>query len=181
MPLHDDTELFLTLRDALRTQLRNALRGEVVNPDDEQLRPLVSYYGEAEGCVLGSREVFPGVIKEIGAFPRFECLRDAAGWPNCDALYAVLEEALTNVASDNGSAAQQIQLMRQVNVLESYRKMLLHKKQTVGHYMAAWCACLDKEPQSLEELRQLMLNQAVGLTANSTVVRAKRRRKTRDW
>ena len=160
MPLHDDTTAFLEARDALRTQLAAALRGETAGTPAEQLQPGVTQYGVADICEPEPR----GGVCEIGAFPRFECLRDAKGWPNTDALYETLYEAVSNASSPDNSAASQIQLMRQVNLMESYRKMLLHKKQGVGQYMAAWCACLAKEPQSLEELRMLLLNQAIGQT-----------------
>ena len=165
MPLHEDTLAFLEARNALREQLRAALKGETTEDGSgDLLEPQQREIGDPlTPCTVPARESSEGEGEcEIGDLPYFECLRDVNGWPNSAGLYETLWDALSKEDDANNVGDEQIRLMRQINVLESYRKMLLHKKQNVCHYLAAWCQALDKEPQSYDELQRLMLNQSIG-------------------
>ena len=160
--LHPDTEAFLLQRDVFRQELATALLRKPTAPPSEEDKP-----ADEAACVVPAR---PGA-EECGTFlsvaARLECFRDAAGWPNADELYNVLINGLSGAEDSEAlTAAQQITLMRQVSVLESYRKMLLHKKQGMCQYLAALCNNMANEPNSLNTLRRLMLNEPVGRLAN---------------
>lgn len=91
---------------------------------------------------------------------------DPNGWPNCDQLYAELNEMLKRAKSGplpTDTQTQLIRLQRQVNAMESYRKMLLHRKQKACHYLESWCQCLRDEGRLQAELQALLSYQPIGL------------------
>lgn len=147
----------------------------VIGPPDPNKAALGPAAAQEEECDVEPREGTPcnepgdgcNLFRRLDKITPLECLRDPKGWPNSDALYERLKEATLNPEDPDNFGRAQIQLMRQVNVMESYRKMLLHKKQRLCHYVAAWCECMKNEPQSQEELEELMLHQPIGRTVTS--------------
>jgi len=139
------------------------------DPDKEAPGPAAA---AVEECKVPPREGTPcnkpdaacDPLRRLDSVEPIECFRDENGWPNSDGLYERIREATVNADDEDNNAFAQIQLMRQANVMESYRKMLLHKKQRLCHYMASWCECLKNEPQSQAEMEQLMLNEPIGRT-----------------
>ncbi len=97
---------------------------------------------------------------------------DPNGWPNCDQLYsdinAMLKRAKTGPLPTD-TQAQLIRLQRQANAMESYRKMLLHRKQKACHYLESWCQCLREESRLQGELQSLLSFQPIGLQASPSV------------
>ena len=178
MPLHDDTLAFLERRNAFRDALAEALLTrpeEPEEPDEPEDPEEPEEPGEGgEGvCTVPGRVGADGKpdtscnpFAAIAQIEAIECFRDATGWPNCDQLYQDLMESLR---SENPAETAEIQipLQLQVNVMESYRKMLLHKKQRLCHHLSAWCACLRREAQSQSELESLMLNRPIGRTTGT--------------
>lgn len=174
MPLHDDAQAFLAVRNAFRTAIANALAapvtvGETVPPeapgdDDCTVEPREDRAGACAGLQERLAQVTP-----------IEQQRAAGGWPDSDSLYEdllkVLDGQPIEIGGDEDVAASMelvIQLMRQANVLESYRKMLLHKKQRWCHFLSSWCECMKGEQASQDELEQLMQNIPVDNQTTST-------------
>ena len=182
MPLHEDTLEFLEKRNAFRDELAAALRGETTEeeeqedeaakeencPEDEPAAGAACRVPARDGTPCNQPELQCDILRRLDKIRPLECLRDEDGWPDSDGLYERLKEATLNEDDPDNSAFAQIQLMRQANVLESYRKMLLHKKQRLCHYLAGWCECMKKEPQSQEELEKLMLYEPIGRTVAET-------------
>lgn len=160
MPLHDDTLAFLEARNAFR----NELEGAICDDDRTGLTPKVGQFGDADGCEVTARAVDGscGEATDGGATPDLCALGEKAVFPACDSLYETTLNALKIDDDDNNVASAQIRLMRQINVIESYRKMFLHKCQTPKNLQLTWCEQLAAEGQSQEELSSLMLNQAIG-------------------
>lgn len=88
---------------------------------------------------------------------------DENGWPNCEDLY---EDNDATFKSQSRTMEENIAQQRQINTLESYRKMLLHKKQKRCELFASFGACLANESQSQSELEQLLLNKRVGTSGS---------------
>lgn len=105
-------------------------------------------------------------LKNLNELVGIECFRDENGWP----ASAELESSILAGLNGEMTAAELIPLIRQMNVLESYRKMLLHKKQGSRQYFAAWCSVMKREADSQEELSLLMQGKKVGRGAVSTSV-----------
>lgn len=174
MPLHDDAQAFLAIRNAFRTALASALSAPATAE-----QPVPPAAPEDDDCTVEPREdragACAGLQERLAQVTPIEQQRAAGGWPDSEALYEDLLRVLDNqpidIGGDEDVAASMelvIQLMRQANVLESYRKMLLHKKQRWCHFLSSWCECMKSEQQSQQELEQLMQNIPVGNQTTST-------------
>lgn len=132
---------------------------------------------EEATCELSGRDTTRGSTctstqQRLAGVTPIESFRDPNGWPNSDQLYqdllALYDRAGRGNASDTDTMEQAIQWQRQINVLESYRKMLLHKKQRWCHFLSSWCECMKNEAQSQEQFRALMENALVGIEASAS-------------
>jgi hypothetical protein len=127
------------------------------------------------GCVLPARGESDGekkctnVVVRLAEVTPITMLRDPKGWPNSDKLYEDHRLALDRMATgsqlSDDDMTKILIYQRQVNVMESYRKMLLHKKQQACHFLSSWCECMKSEPQSQAQLNALLLNDPVGIVA----------------
>lgn len=152
--LHPDTVSFLEKRNSARNRQAEAFAGEVATPEPEtpEENP-----GEA-ACVVEAG----GCINQTNKFNSVPSEEDPEYteelWPTCDDLYSQVLESFAN-----GDAAKLTRLdQRQINIIESYRRMLLHKKQRRCQLLAAHVAQMRHEPQSQGEVERLLLNQQVG-------------------
>lgn len=164
--LHEDTVAWKDIRDQFRDLLAEALgaveleeaadAGEGVAAEEEGCAPVVG------GCAaLNARfnEWPPEAAQDV------ERQSDESGWPTANGLYQAIEEKLK--AGGTERMEEIIIRMLQANTLESYRKMLLHKKYRQSHHLVALTNSLTAEGQSQEELERLMLHQLVGREANN--------------
>lgn len=123
-----------------------------------------------EECEVPPREGTPcnqpdeacDILSRLDKIEPIECFRDPKGWPNTDGLYERISQATLNPDDPDNNGRALISLMRQANLAESYRKMLLHKKQRLCHYLASWCECMKREEQSQREIEQLLLFEPIG-------------------
>lgn len=187
--LHSDTVGWLEKRNAARTALGSAYTstGEAVEEEQDSpaaeapdLVPEEGEEGDGEGVVGVAAgepdcELTPGgcsslnaAFAELPSETDVEQEEDGNGWPNSDGLYS---DVMTTLKSkDQMVMPDAIVQQRQINTLESYRRMLLHKKQRRCHLLAAFAKYWESETQSQTELQQLMLNQKVGVTGNAVAV-----------
>lgn len=172
MDLNEDTLAFLRERADFRLALRDALlkvqgEDEDENDDDDILPPgtaIITTNGLVDDCdVPGRTDSVDGeegcdeLLRLLNALTPIETLRDPSGWPNADNLYAAVSEFVESTGQrqtllPEHTAANFAMLQRQVTLLESYRKMLLHKKQNACHFLLSWCEVMKSEPQLLNEL-----------------------------
>jgi hypothetical protein len=82
----------------------------------------------------------------------------AQAWPMSPTLYAALALAFT----EQKAVSAIIPLQLQLNTLESYRRMLLHKKWRRCHHLVAMAENLRPEVQAEKELQELLLGQQIG-------------------
>jgi hypothetical protein len=162
--LHQDTIDFL----AKRNEERSALAGIFTEPeeDEEDPAPVV------EGPVVGGCNPEVGGCAELNnrfaAYPLDEGVENSTaenGWPASDGLYA---DVMTDLKDPKKFMSDIIPHERQINTLESYRRMLLHKKERKCHLIAAYSAYWAKEALSQQELEQLLLNKIVGQEGNAS-------------
>lgn len=178
MDLNEDTLAFLRQRAEFRLALRDALvRTEDDDDEDDGEDPgpggaVVTVNGAEDACDVPGREEeeedgCTELLKLLNDLTPIETFRDPAGWPNSDRLYDAVSEFVEKTASRETTRAEHTAenfglLQRQVTVLESYRKMLLHKKQNSCHFLLSWCEVMKKEPQLLNELVAAIKGQPVG-------------------
>lgn len=184
MPLHPDVLSFLEKRNGFRDELAEALRGNTEDDDDTSAEDAGAVVGanpggKADECAVPARgqegsgsegtgrESCTNVTDALAKVTKIESFRHANGWPDSGQLYADLINLLKSAPDETATMEQVIEWQRQISVLESYRKMLLHKKQGACEYLTSWCRCMESEEQSQQELEALMLNRSVGLTAES--------------
>ena len=164
MPLSEEAKAFLAAREALRLRVGPPIEDPEGDPPDPTPDECGIYARDDdpanEDRPAGCLEFFPQILSEI------EQWTDANGWPTTDDLYVELNELLARAAdqpSDTDTMAAVIELQRQINLMESYRKMLLHKQQTACAFISQWCGRIrGAGPLLKAELEELLLNRRVG-------------------
>lgn len=164
MPLSEEAKAFLEARETLRQQVSPPIEEPEGDPSEPTPDECGIYAREDdpanEGRPTGCVEFYPQLLSEI------EQWTDANGWPKTDDLYVELNELLARAADepeDTDTMAAVIELQRQINLMESYRKMLLHKQQGSCAFISQWCGQTRDARSALKtELEELLLNRRVG-------------------
>jgi hypothetical protein len=161
--LHSDTVDWLEKRNAQRAALQGAFgAGEAEEEAAEAEAPAA-----AAGCVV-EKGGCPDLNGQFTAYPPDDDIEQETaekGWPECDGLYGDTNSNLKK--KDELVMPEVIVQERQINTLESYRRMLLHKKQRKCHLLAAYAEYWEAEGRSQSELEELMLNKRVGVQGNA--------------
>src|SRR6056297_2004471 len=161
MPLSEDMLNFLSDREVVRRA--------AAPPIEEGEEDGVTAEPSADECGIYARDEDPANADRAPACADFhpaelsliEEWRDANGWPSADNLYADLNELLARAVDapeDTDTMARVVELQRQINLLESYRKMLLHKQQGACAFIGRWCSQTRSSPALDDEIEALALN-----------------------
>jgi len=144
--------------------------GEEASPEEGEGGEEASPEEDEDSCAVPARvEAASGacskVAEALANVTRIESFKEDDGWPSAKGLYSELI-AMTKRAEKprpTDTMEQVLQWQRQIDLLESYRKMLLHKKQGGCHFIKSWSESMKADKQSQVELAALLQNQLVGL------------------
>jgi len=151
--IQPDTQTWLDVRAGYRYQQKTAF-GQALGVNG----PTVAD-SPGDTCVPAVKSKrCPAVDQAFVALPQNSPEYQEGSFPQSTALYAKVSKAF----HDQVAAGYSIPLQLQTNVLEGYRKTLLHKKWRRCHHLVAMAYNLEPEVRAQDELRQLLLGQQVG-------------------